>query len=234
MVPRVVIERVASPGGELVLSRRGDEYSIRVAGVELMTSRDHGSEDELGRRTAARILAARPRVLIGGLGMGFTLRAALDALPAGARVDVVEIVPAIVRWNRGELAALARDPLADPRVTVIEADVARVIRDAKAAYDAIVLDVDNGPDAVYEGNAALYRQRGLAAARAALVPGGWLAVWSSFRSSTFTRWLEQAGFAAELATLRSTHRGGATHFVWFAQRPAAPRSRLPSRPRRGH
>ena len=234
MIPRVVIERVASPGGELVLSRRDGEYSIRVGGVELMNSRDHSSEDELGRRAVARLEAARPRVLIGGLGMGFTLRAALDALPARAHVDVVELVPAIVRWNRGELAPLANAPLADSRVTVIEADVARVIRDTKAPYDAIVLDVDNGPDAVFEGNAALYRQRGLAAAHAALVPGGWLAVWSSFRSNSFTTWLKQAGFVVELATLRHATRGGPTHFVWLAQRPAAPHSRLPRRPRRGH
>lgn len=234
MIPRVVIERVATPGGELVLSRRDGEYSIRVGGVELMNSRDHGSEDELGRRAVAHLTAARPRVLIGGLGMGFTLRAALDALPAGAKVEVVELVPAIVRWNRGELAPLAGAPLSDPRVTVIEADVARVIRDATAPYDAIVLDVDNGPDAVFEGNAALYKRRGLAAAHAALAPGGWLAVWSSFKSSTFTTWLKEAGFAVELVALRHPTRGGPTHFVWLAQRPASPRSRLLPRPRRGH
>jgi spermidine synthase len=220
VIPRVVIERVASPGGELVLSRRGTEYSIRVGGVELMSSRDHSSEDELGRASAERVRAARPkapRMLIGGLGMGFTLRAALDALPRAAQVDVVEIVPAIVRWNRGELGPLANAPLADPRVTVIEADVARVIDKARG-YHAIVLDVDNGPAAVYEGNAALYKQRGLAAARDALAPGGWLAVWSSFTSQTFTRWLREVGFAVEMVTVKS--RGGPRHYVWFAQRAA--------------
>ncbi len=218
MIPRVVIERVPVPGGELVLARRGKEYSIRVGGVELMNSRDHSSEDALGRETVTRLKKKQPRVLIGGLGMGFTLRAALDALPASARVDVVEIVPAIVRWNRGELGPLAQEPLADPRVTVIEADVAAVIRAPEAPYDAIVLDVDNGPDAIYEGNATLYRQRGLAATRAALVPGGWLAVWSSFRSNTFTTWLKEVGFAVELATIKSKFKGGPTHYVWFAQR----------------
>jgi spermidine synthase len=200
LIPRVVLERVTSPGGELVLSRRGEEYSIRVAGIELMNSRDHSSEDELGRATVARLDARPPRVLIGGLGMGFTLRAALDVLPPDANVEVVEIVPDIVRWNRGVLAKLAAEPLADPRVEVIE------------------LDVDNGPDAVYEGNAGLYKRNGLAAAKAALAPSGWLAVWSSFRSPTFTTWLREVGFTVELVTLKSKFRSGATHYVWFAQR----------------
>jgi spermidine synthase len=201
-----------------VLSRRGEEYSIRVASVELMNSRDHSSEDELGRASVARLRAKAPRVLIGGLGMGFTLRAALDALPPKAHVEVVEIVPDIVRWNRGVLAKLAGEPLADPRVTVVEADVAHVIRKANETYDAIVLDVDNGPDAVYEGNAVLYKRNGLAAAKAALAPGGWLAVWSSFRSNTFTTWLREVGFATELVTIKSKFKSGATHYVWFAQR----------------
>jgi len=214
---------VAVPGGELVLAKRGDEYSIRVASVELMNSRDHSSEDELGRQTVQRVTAKQPRVLIGGLGFGFTLRAALDALPQGAHVDVVEIIPAIVRWNRTLLAELAGNPLADPRVTVIEDDVANVIRAAKG-YDAIVLDVDNGPDAVYDGNAALYKQRGLAATRAALTAGGWLAVWSSFASKTFTTWLREVGFAPELVTMKSKFKGGPTHYVWFARNsgPASP------------
>ncbi len=202
-----------------MLSRRGEEYSIRVAGLELMNSRDHSSEDELGRQTVTRLRTPKPRVMIGGLGMGFTLRAALDALPAGAHVEVVEIVPAIVRWNRGELAALAKEPLADPRVTVIEADVADVIKKG-SGYDAIILDVDNGPDAVYEGNAALYKRHGLAAAKAAIAPGGWLAVWSSFPSRTFTMWLREVGFATEVVTMKSKFRGGPTHYVWFAQRSA--------------
>jgi spermidine synthase len=218
LIPRVVLERIMSPGGELVLSRRGEEYAIRVAGIELMSSRDHSSEDELGRAAVARLEATSPRVMIGGLGMGFTLRAALDALPATAHVEVVEIVPDVVRWNRGVLAKLAGEPLADPRVEVIEADVAHVIRKATDRYDAIVLDVDNGPDAVYEGNAALYKRNGLAAAKAALVPGGWLAVWSSFRSSTFTTWLREVGFAVDLVTMKSKFKSGPTHYVWFAQR----------------
>jgi len=203
-----------------VLAQRGNEISIRVAGVELMNSRDHGSEDELGRQTAARITAKAPRVLIGGLGFGFTLRAALDALPADAHVDVVELVPAIVRWNRTILSHLAGNPLADPRVTVIEDDVLNVIKKA-SGYDAIVLDVDNGPDPIYEGNAALYKRHGLSAARAALAPGGWLAVWSSFSSKTFTTWLRDVGFSSELVTMKSKFKGGPTHYVWFARTRAA-------------
>jgi len=202
-----------------VLAKRGNEISIRVAGVELMNSRDHSSEDELGRQSAARITAAKaPRVLIGGLGFGFTLRAALDALPAEAKVDVVELVPAIVRWNRTILAELAGNPLADPRVTVIEDDVKNVIEKA-TGYDAIVLDVDNGPNPIYDGNADLYKRRGLSAAKAALAHGGWLAVWSSFSSKTFTTWLRDVGFHSELVTLKSKFKGGPTHYVWFARRP---------------
>ena len=202
-----------------MLAKRGNEISIRVAGVELMNSRDHSSEDELGRQSAARITAAKaPRVLIGGLGFGFTLRAALDALPAEAKVDVVELVPAIVRWNRTILAELAGNPLADPRVTVIEDDVKNVIEKA-TGYDAIVLDVDNGPNPIYDGNADLYKRRGLSAAKAALAHGGWLAVWSSFSSKTFTTWLRDVGFHSELVTLKSKFKGGPTHYVWFARRP---------------
>src|SRR5262249_30300174 len=147
---------------------------------------------------------------------GFTLRAALDALPATAHVDVVELVPAIVRWNRTMLAHLAGSPLADPRVAVIEDDVAAVIRNA-AGYDAIVLDVDNGPDAVYAGNAELYKRRGLAAAKHALARGGVLAVWSAFPSKTFTTWLRDVGFTPELVTMKSKFKSGPTHYVWFAK-----------------
>jgi spermidine synthase len=214
VIPTVVVDRTLVPGGELVLSRRKDEWSIRVRGVELMNSRNHQSEDELGRMTCARV-ATLPaaRLLVGGLGFGFTLRAALDALPAAARVEVVEIVPALVRWNRELLGELAGHPLADPRVTVTEADVAEVIRGATAAYDAILLDVDNGPDGVYEGNAGLYKRTGLEAAHAALAPGGVLAVWSAFNSATFTTWLRNAGFTVDLQTIRPF---GARHYIWFA------------------
>ena len=227
VIPVVVVERAATPGGEMVLSRRGDEFSIRVGGVELMNSRNHGSEDELGRRAGELVREVRaPRMLVGGLGLGYTLRAALEALPRTAHVDVVEIVPAVVRWNRTVLGALAGHPLDDPRVAVIEGDVARVIAGSPAGhYQAILLDVDNGPDEIFERNAALYRRAGLVAAHAALAPGGVLAVWSSFESQTFTRWLREVGFAVEIARIRPQHRGGPRHYIWFARRAAAPAER---------
>lgn len=220
VIPTVVIERAATPGGEMVLSRHGETFAIRVAGVELMSSVNHGSEDELGRRAADLVRGVpAPRMLVGGLGLGFTLRAALDALPRTARVDIVELVPDVVRWNRTIYGALAGHPLDDPRVTVVEADVVRVIIGAApGTYDAIVLDVDNGPNDVFEQNVELYRKNGIAQSRAALAPGGLLAVWSSFDSPTYTRWLREAGFEVEVTRLRSKFRGGPRHYLWFARR----------------
>ncbi|MDQ3364522.1 MAG: hypothetical protein M3680_03745 [Myxococcota bacterium] len=216
MIPRIVLERAPTSAGEMVLARRGEDFSIRVAGVELMNSGNHGSEDELGRIAGAVVAKIpEPRLLIGGLGMGFTLRAALDALPATAHVDLAELVPDVIRWNREVLGHLAGHPLEDPRVHVIEGDVAQVIA-AATGYHAILLDVDNGPDGVFASNAVLYQRRGLAAAAAALAPGGTLAVWSSFDSATFTRWLTDLGFAVELRVLR-IH--GVKHYIWLAQKP---------------
>jgi spermidine synthase len=215
VIPNVVLERVATPLGEMTLSRRGDDYSIRVAGVELMNSRNHVSEDELGTIATAPVRdRAAPRVLIGGLGLGYTLRAALDHLPAAARVDVCELVPDVVRWNREIYGALAGHPIADPRVQVIEDDVAHVIERSIAHYDAILLDVDNGPDGLARHNDKLYRARGLATARAALVSGGVLAVWSSFESPTFTKWLRDTGFTVEVARIKAR---GSRHVVWLAR-----------------
>jgi spermidine synthase len=214
MIPRVTIERVATPAGEMTLSRRGDEFSIRVRGIELMNSQSHQSEDELGRRTCAMIRdVAAPRVLVGGLGLGFTLRAVLDSC-AGA-IDVVELVPDVVRWNRTVLADLAGRPLEDPRVTVIEDDVGRVIEKA-TGYHAIILDVDNGPDELFASNAKLYRRTGLVAAFRALVPGGVYAAWSSFESDTFTKWLRDVGFDVTVERIKGH---GGRHVIWLARRP---------------
>jgi len=220
-----VLERVALPdGSEMVLMRWDRHIAIEVDGRSLMSSHDHGSEDELGRIVGDGLAGvAKPRVLIGGLGLGFTLRAALDVLPAGAKVVVAELSPHVVRWNRGEHGALADRPLDDKRVKVVVDDVANVIADG-TGYDAILLDVDNGPDAItHRGNANLYKRAGLARAKAALRPGGVLAVWSSFSSKTFTRWLDAVGFDVELLRPRSARPGGPRYYIWLARSPAKSR-----------
>ncbi len=215
MIPNVIIERVTTPLGEMTLSQRAQDFSIRVAGVELMSSLNHRSEDELGKITCTPLASLRaPNILIGGLGLGYTLRAALDVLPRQARVEVAELVPEVVRWNRTVFGQLAGHPLTDPRVTVIEGDVGAVIAKASAHYDAIVLDVDNGPDGLGRHNDRLYKAAALAAARRALVDGGLYAVWSSFESPTFTKWLAGAGFTVELQKIKAR---GATHWIWMAR-----------------
>lgn len=195
--PWQVLDTATAPSGEhLVLRRRGAEFSIRCDGWDLMGSRAQHSEQELARRGCADLSGGergRTRVLIGGLGMGYTLRAALDALPEAARVTVAEIFPAVVAWNRGPLAPLAGRPLDDPRVEVASRDVAALL--APGAWEAILLDVDNGPDAaMLAPNAALYGTPGLARLAAALTAGGRLAVWSADRSPGFEATLAAAGW----------------------------------------
>lgn len=211
--------RVPGDDAELSLFRRGPEFSIRVNGRELMNSRVHGSEEALADLACARI-ADRPRarILIGGLGMGFTLAAALRRLGADCRVEVAELVPEVVAWNRGPLAHLAGHPLADGRVAVLEEDVAAILRGRRARFDAVLLDVDNGPDAFSSrGNAWLYAPAGLAAAFAALRPGGVLAVWSAVPAEAFARRLRRAGFGAEEIPVPARARGkGGRHTIWIA------------------
>jgi spermidine synthase len=163
-----------------------------------------------------------PHVLIGGLGMGFTLRAALGVLGPDAHVMVAELVPAVVSWARGPMAEVFAGSLDDPRVTIREADVAGVIKAGRGSYDAILLDVDNGPDGLtHEANDGLYDRPGLLAARDALRPGGVLAVWSSGPDSRFTRRLREARFSTEeVATRANGKRGGARHMIWIAVKPA--------------
>jgi spermidine synthase len=209
-------------GGELRLMRRGAEFAIRLGQTELMNSRVSGSEEALATVALARLRGPAPRILIGGLGMGFTLRAALAALGPQARVVVVELVPAVVRWARGAMAEVFGATVADPRVEIREADVAAEIAAARSAYDAILLDVDNGPEGLTrDANDRLYELPGLGAARAALRPGGILAVWSSAPDRAFTRRLRQAGYDVEEVPVRARgKRGGARHVLWLATVPA--------------
>lgn len=221
MRPRLLLDTAEVPGGgQLKLYRRDAEFSIMLGGTELMNSRLSGSEAALATLAIDRMpRGPRPALLIGGLGMGFTLRAALEGLPAEAQVDVVELVPAVVAWARGPMAELFAGSLDDPRVQVIEADVGDVIR-ARGGYDAILLDVDNGPDGLTrDSNDRLYDPRGLAAARTALRPGGVLAVWSSAPDRGFTARLGRAGFTVAEETVRARgDRGGARHTIWLASR----------------
>jgi spermidine synthase len=210
-------------GTELTLIRHPSEIAILADGRSLMSSRMHASEEALARLGCeqARTLPSAV-VLIGGLGMGYTLRAALDILPPAAQVVVAELVPAVVDWNRGPLAALAGHPLDDPRVRVEEGDVAVVIRERRARFDAVLLDVDNGARAMTTAaNAALYNKQGIAAIHASLRPGGIFAVWSASDDRAFERRLREAGFHARRARVPARlARGGPCHTILLAQLPA--------------
>ncbi len=222
MKPRLLIDSADIPGGgQLRLFERGGDFSIMLGANELMNSRLSGSEQALATLTCARLATgALPSLLIGGLGMGFTLRAALAALPATARVTVVELVPEVVAWARGPMAAVHGGSLSDPRVAIVEADAVDVIAGADAAYDAILLDVDNGPDGLTRAeNDRLYDPAGLQRIGRALRPGGILSVWSSGADAGFTRRLRQAGFDVEEVPVRATGRSGARHHIWLARLP---------------
>jgi spermidine synthase len=221
MVPWILLDTAAVPGGgELRLKRRGAEFSIMLGSNELMNSRLSGSEEALAKLACERLgERAAPTILIGGLGMGFTLRAALAEVPPQATVVVAEIVPAVIRWARGRMADMFGGSLDDPRVSVHEGDVGELIGAGPAAYDAILLDVDNGPEGLSRpDNDSLYDTAGLGLARRALRPGGVLGVWSSSRSSAFTQRLRKVGFNVEEVTARAHARRGAKHTVWLAVR----------------
>ncbi len=211
------------PGSNSVMElyQAPQELAIMVDGRQLMSSRVHGSEDALADEVCER-LGPRPemRVLIGGLGMGFTLAAALAQTDAEARVTVAELVPAIVRWNRGPLSAVANHPLRDPRAIVFEGDVADAIREAPGVWDAILLDVDNGPEGLTrETNGWLYGWDGLTTAYGALKPGGILAVWSAAPDDRFTGRLRRVGFEVEVVGVRANgKKGGRRHVIWLATR----------------
>src|SRR5437764_1501288 len=224
MIPWSVLDTAQVPGGggELRLKQRGAEFSIMLDHNQLMNSRLSGSEEALATIACEKIRRRKtPRILIGGLGMGFTLRAALVALGPDARIVVAELVPAVVAWARGPMAEVFGASLTDPRVSIREADVGEVIRSDAAAFDAILLDVDNGPEGLTrKANDALYDLKGLGATRAALRPGGVLAVWSSGPNPKFTWRLRKAGFEVEEVRARANgSRGGARHVIWIATRP---------------
>lgn len=222
MKPRELVATAIVPdGGELRLFRRGGDFMIVLAGNELMSSRMSGSEEALALITCDRLRdRPAPHVLIGGYGMGFTLRAALEVLPARASVTVSELVPEVIAWARGPMAELAAGCLDDPRVDVAEGDVAALIRQTRDAYDAILLDVDNGPDGLTRlANDQLYSIDGLAHAKRALKPGGVLAIWSAYADHAFTRRLNASGFAVEQVEVRARSNGkGPRHTIWLAKR----------------
>jgi spermidine synthase len=222
VIPWLLLDKARIPGGgELRLMQRGAEFSIMLGANELMNSRLSGSEQALATLSCERI-RARPNahVLIGGLGMGFTLRAALASLGSASRVIVAELAPCVIAWARGPMAAVFDNCLADPRVSLRETDVGILIRSGALIYDAILLDVDNGPDGLsHDGNEALYSKAGLRAAYAALTPGGVLAIWSAGQDRGFTARLRQAGFEVEEKNVRANGaRGGARHVIWLATR----------------
>ncbi len=223
MRPWQLLDRDTIPGTtrELCLYQRGDEFSIKIAGGgELMNSRVHGSEDALAELACQAFEGGVDRVLIGGLGMGFTLAAALSQVGPEAKVTVAELVPAVVRWNRGPLGVFAGHPLDDSRTEVHEGDVARLLKKARESYAVILLDVDNGPEGLTrKENDWLYGRAGLDAAYRALRPGGCLGVWSAGAAPEFTERLRRAGFEVETHQVRAHRPGkGARHVVWLGRR----------------
>lgn len=208
-------------GTRLRLLQRNDEFSIKIAGApgELMNSRLHGSEDALATLACERIAhLPEPRVLIGGLGMGFTLAAALSSLGDSAQVTVAELVPEVEAWNRGPLGAAAGYPLKDARARVHLGDVAELLREGNGNWDAILLDVDNGPEGLTrKENNWIYSPEGIAAAQNSLSPDGILAYWSAGPEQAFTERLRRAGFSVEAVVVRALRPGkGARHTIWLA------------------
>ena len=225
MQPLELIGETLTPDGiDLKLTRRANEYIILANGKSLMSSRMHGSEEALATLACRRLRTMeQPCVLVGGLGMGFTLRATLDVLPPDAVVIVAEIVPAVVEWNRGPLGPLAGQPLKDRRVRVHVGDVAVTLDSSPGRFDAVLLDVDNGPAAFTSSdNARLYDNKGLAAARAALKIGGVLAVWSAREDRKFEQRLRYCGFRVEVERVRARlKKGGPRHTIFLGHKPSS-------------
>ncbi len=221
MIKRELLGTAQVPGGEkLELYAHGRDFMIVLQRNELMSTRMRGSEEALATMSIARLAGAPvPHLLIGGYGMGFTLRAALANLGPKARVTVAELVPEIIEWARGPMAEVAAGCLDDPRVTLWRGDVADAIALANGEYDAILLDVDNGPDGlVRDDNDRLYSRAGLQAAKRALCPGGVLAVWSAGPDKAFAGRLARAGFAVDEVQVSARGNGkGPKHVIWFGR-----------------
>jgi spermidine synthase len=218
VIPWRLVDGARTPDGrgELALYQRGEEFAIRVDGRVLMGSRQHASEEALAELAVDGREAAR--ICVAGLGMGFTLAAVLARVGGKATVCVVELSAAVVRWNRGPLAHLAAHPLDDARCSVVEGDIFAHLAEGGARYDAILLDVDNGPEALSQpGNARIYETRGLRAMRDRLEPGGRLALWSAGPDEAFTRRLRAEGFSVAIHEVRSRgDSGGSRHQIWVA------------------
>ena len=224
MIPWEIIDQAQVPGFNetVTLRKRGDEFSIRTPETELMNSRVHGSEDDLAAETLNRLGGQSGQtLLIGGLGMGYTLAAALAQAGPDSRITVAELIPAVVEWNRTHLAHLAGRPLDDNRAAVITGDVMDLIKENARAWDAILLDVDNGPRGLTrKSNDRIYSRKGLEKSFRALKPGGILSVWSAADDPVFTRRLKQCRFAVETIRVRARRSGkGARHTLWFARKP---------------
>ena len=223
MIPWVHLATAAVPGGEgeLRLMQRGTEFAIFAGPTPLMNSRMSSSEIALADLACERLRGRRNvHILVGGYGMGFTLRAALASLGKDAQILVAELVPSVLAWARGPMAELTAGCLDDPRVKIHQGDVGAAIAGAKDAFDAILLDVDNGPDGLSRSaNDRLYTRRGLEATRKALRPKGLLTIWSSAPSDVFTEQLRRAGFAVEVVKARANKGRGVRHVIWAATRP---------------
>ena len=222
MKPWILIETAQTPGhgAELCLYQRDQEFAIQADNLELMNSRNFASEQALATLACKKLTdPSEARVLIGGLGMGYTLKSALDELGETAEVLVMELVPDAVRWNQGLLAHLAGNPLDDERVTVQVGDVAQMIKRSRGSFSAILLDVDNGPNALTSmDNHWLYSIAGLETAHAALKPNGILGIWSSDRDAGFAKRLSQVGFDVDEVPVRELGKKGGHHIVWIAER----------------
>lgn len=225
MIPWIVLGTTQIPGngGELKLSQRDKEFSIRLSGRrgELMNSRVHGSEEALAELGCAHLKTqSDAQVLVGGLGMGFTLAAALRVLAPTAQVTVAELVPDVVEWNRGPLGACAGYPLSDARTQIHVGDVAEPLTTVRKHFDAVLLDVDNGPEGLTNSdNNWLYSLEGLAAIHNAMRPEGMLAVWSAGPDQLFTIRLKKSRFRVQMRSVRARPGKGSHHTIWLAQKP---------------